>query len=238
MKKREIIDFLVKTTGVNKEDTEKVYNAIFDLIKQREFVSDIRHFIRFYEFLIQVTCFEDVELHKKYLYLNHLEARLNIGNVGGGYNLDGKLQATNFIQKQGTVTKKPNITGAPTVQLPIPGDGGFTESVLEKLSKIIEEINSKMGQNFNTDITVKSTLQIMDLMKESEYLEKSAKANTEEDFKLSFYSKTDDALIAGLEQNQDFYSLLLNNEEIQHNVLDIFIPELYKMLRAKQQPNQ
>lgn len=35
MKKREIIDFLVKTTGVNKEDTEKVYNAIFDLIKQQ-----------------------------------------------------------------------------------------------------------------------------------------------------------------------------------------------------------
>jgi len=27
---------------------------------------DIRHFIRFYEFLIQVSCFEDVELHKKY----------------------------------------------------------------------------------------------------------------------------------------------------------------------------
>ena len=35
MKKREIIDFLVKITGVNKEDTKKVYNAIFDLIKQQ-----------------------------------------------------------------------------------------------------------------------------------------------------------------------------------------------------------
>lgn len=218
----------------------KAANALkkIDLIKQREFVSDIRHFIRFYEFLIQVTCFEDVELHKKYLYLNHLEARLNIGDGGGGYNLDGKLQATNFIQKQGTVTKKPNITGAPTVQLPIPGDGGFTEPELEKLSKIIDEINSKMGTKFDTDVAVKSMLQIKDLMKKSEDLQKSAKANTEEDFKLSFYSEIDKVLIAGLEQNQDFYSLLLNNEEVQHNVLDIFIPELYKMMRAEQQPNQ
>lgn len=203
----------------------------FELSKQREFVSDIRHFIRFYEFLIQVTCFEDVDLHKKYLYLNHLEARLNIGSGGGGYNLEGKLQATNFIQKKDKVTKKAPITGTPNVKLPVPGNSGFTEPELEKLSKIIEEINSKMGTKFDTDIAVKSMLQIKDLMKKSVELQKSAKANTEEDFKLSFYSKIDDALISGLEQNQDFYSLLLNNEEVQHNILDIFIPELYKMMR-------
>lgn len=36
----------------------------YDVIKQLEIVSVVRHFIRFYEFLIQVSCFEDVELHK------------------------------------------------------------------------------------------------------------------------------------------------------------------------------
>lgn len=33
--------------------------------EQNEIVLAINHFIRLYEFLIQVTCFEDVELHKK-----------------------------------------------------------------------------------------------------------------------------------------------------------------------------
>lgn len=209
----------------------------YDVPKQREFITNVRHFIRFYEFLIQVTCFEDVELHKKYVYLTHLEARLNIGDKGGGYNLDGKLQATNFVQKKEKETKNTKITGAPVVKLPVPGDGSITEAAKEKLSQIIEEINSKMGTKFDTDVAVKSMLQIKDLMMKSDSLKTSAKNNTEADFKDSFYSNVDDALIDGLEQNQDFYTLLLNNDEVKRNVLDIFVPEIYNMTR-KEQPTQ
>lgn len=206
----------------------------YDVPKQREFVMNVRHFIRFYEFLIQVTCFEDVELHKKYVYLTHLEARLNIGDKGGGYNLDGKLQATNFVQKKEKETKNTKITGAPVVKLPVPGDGSITEAAKEKLSQIIEEINNKMGTKFDTDVAVKSMLQIKDLMMKSDSLKTSAKNNTEADFKDSFYSNVDDALIDGLEQNQDFYTLLLNNDEVKRNVLDIFVPEIYNMMRKEQ----
>lgn len=206
----------------------------YDVPKQREFITIVRHFIRFYEFLIQVTCFEDVELHKKYVYLTHLEARLNIGDKGGGYNLDGKLQATNFVQKKEKETNNTKITGAPVVKLPVPGDGSITEAAKEKLSQIIEEINSKMGTKFDTDVAVKSMLQIKDLMMKSDSLKTSAKNNTEADFKDSFYSNVDDALIDGLEQNQDFYTLLLNNDEVKRNVLDIFVPEIYNMMRKEQ----
>ena len=210
----------------------------YDVPKQREFITNVRHFIRFYEFLIQVTCFEDVELHKKYVYLTHLEARLNIGDKGGGYNLDGKLQATNFVQKKEKETKNTKITGAPVVKLPVPGDGSITEAAKEKLSQIIEEINSKMGTKFDTDVAVKSMLQIKDLMMKSDSLKTSAKNNTEADFKDSFYSNVDDALIDGLEQNQDFYTLLLNNDEVKRNVLDIFVPEIYNMMRKEQQAQE
>ena len=41
----------------------------------------------------------------------------------------------------------------------------------------------------------------------------------------------DDALIEGLEQNQDFFSLLLSNDEIKKQVLGIFTEEIYKSLR-------
>ena len=41
----------------------------------------------------------------------------------------------------------------------------------------------------------------------------------------------DDALIDGLEQNQDFFSLLLSNDEIKREVLGIFTEEIYKSLR-------
>ena len=36
----------------------------YELIKQHEIVAMMRHFVRFYEFLLQVSCFEDTDLHK------------------------------------------------------------------------------------------------------------------------------------------------------------------------------
>ena len=47
----------------------------------------------------------------------------------------------------------------------------------------------------------------------------------------SFTNDIDDALIEGLEQNQDFFSLLLSNDEIKKQVLGIFTEEIYKSLR-------
>ena len=74
-------------------------------------------------------------------------------------------------------------------------------------------------------------LQIRDLLMKSERLRTSAKTNTIQDFEFSYFDDIDDALIEGLSQNQDFFSLLLNNEEIKHQVLGIFTDEIYKSLR-------
>ena len=63
-------------------------------------------------------------------------------------------------------------------------------------------------------------------------LKTSAQNNSEKDFEFSFYDDIDDALIEGLEQNQDFFTLLLNNEEIKRSVLGIFSGEIYSSLRG------
>lgn len=74
-------------------------------------------------------------------------------------------------------------------------------------------------------------LQIRDILMKSNKLKTSAKNNSARDFKLSYFDDIDDALIEGLSQNQDFFSLLLNNEEIKREVLGIFTDEIYKSLR-------
>ena len=68
---------------------------------QRQCVADMRSFVRFYEFLLQVSSFEDTDLHKKYNFVSYLLAYINIKHPGGGFNLDGKIKATNFVQKKG-----------------------------------------------------------------------------------------------------------------------------------------
>lgn len=39
--------------------------------------------------------------------------------------------------------------------------------------------------------------------------------------------------IEGLEQNQDFFTLLLSNDEIKRQVLGVFTEEIYRSLREK-----
>ncbi|MFR8873605.1 MAG: type I restriction endonuclease subunit R [Oscillospiraceae bacterium] len=83
----------------------------YEYEEQREAVAAMRSFVRYYEFLLQVSCFEDVELHKKYNFIAYLLAYINIKHPGAGFNLDGKIKASNFIQKKGEEHVSPNLRG-------------------------------------------------------------------------------------------------------------------------------
>ena len=74
-------------------------------------------------------------------------------------------------------------------------------------------------------------LQIKDLLMKSDKLKVSAKNNTVKDFEFAYFDNIDDALIEGLEQNQDFFSLLLSNKDIKEKVLGIFTEEIYNSLK-------
>ncbi len=70
-----------------------------------------------------------------------------------------------------------------------------------------------------------------DIYMKSDKLKTSAKNNTQQDFEFSYFDDIDDALIEGLSQNQDFFSMLLSNDEMKHQVMGIFSDEIYKSLR-------
>ena len=69
------------------------------------------------------------------------------------------------------------------------------------------------------------------ILMKSDKLKTSARNNTQQDFEFSYFDDIDDALIEGLSQNQDFFSLLLNDEEIKREVLGIFTEEIYTSLK-------
>ena len=199
--------------------------------KRGQIALDIRHFIRFYEFLLQASCFEDVELHKKYNFLSYLIAYIRINHGGGGYNLDGMIKASEFLQKKSEEHKKSDITASPVMKLPTAYDIVLSPAKEERLSQIIREINSRTGRQYDNDVAIKAALQIRDIMKKSEELKTSAKNNSEQDFEFAYFDHVDDALIDGLEQNQDFFTLLLQNDEIKHEVLGLFLSDTYHSLR-------
>lgn len=200
--------------------------------EQRELIATMRKFARFYEFLLQVSCFEDTELHKKYNFVAYLLAYINIRHPGSGYNLDGKINAMNFVQKKKEEHIKSKIKSNPVTKLPTADNFILSQDKEEKLSEIIAEINSIAGKDYDNDVAVKAMLQIRDIMMKSDKLKTSAKNNTEKDFEFAYYDNIDDALIEGLEQNQDFFTLLLGNDEIKRRVLGIFSEDIYNSLKA------
>lgn len=199
--------------------------------EQKELIVTMRRFVRFYEFLLQVSCFEDTELHKKYRFIALLLAYVNIKHPGGGFNLDGKIDAMNFVQKKKEEHTKTKHKSNPITKLPTAENFVLSEDKEEKLSEIIAEINSIAGKSYDNDVAVKAMLQIKDIMMKSEKLKTSAKSNTSKDFKFAYFDNIDDALIEGLEQNQDFFTLLLGNEEMKKKVLGIFSDEIYNSLK-------
>jgi type I restriction enzyme R subunit len=120
----------------------------------------------------------------------------------------------------------------PILKLPL-ADISLSEDKMELLSRIIADINSRTGKNFDNEVAVKAMLQIKDIMMKSDSLKASAQNNTAKDFEFTYFDNIDDALIEGLEQNKDFFTLLLNNDDIKKQVLGIFSDEIYMSLRGE-----
>lgn len=221
--KKALTFYLQKSTKLLKQ---------YDVLTQKEIRLHMSGFVRFYEFLLQASCFKDIDIHKKYVFITYLLSYLDIAGGGSGFDLTGKIKASQFVQKKGETHTKEKLVSKPVTKLPQSDGFNLTEAKKERLSQIIAEINSRTGKSYDNDVAVKAMLQIKDILMKSDKLKKSAKNNSEADFEFSFYDDIDDALIEGLEQNQDFFTLLLNNDELKRQVLGIFSGEIYKKLRG------
>ena len=203
----------------------------YDEEKQTEIQTTVRHFIRCYEFFIQATCFKDIEMHKKYKFLSYLQTYFKARHSGGGFDLTGKIKADHFVQKKSGEFGTTKHTADPIVTLPTSEPLNTTSARTEKLSQIIEEINSKTGKNYDARIASKAILQINEQFLKSKTMQNRAQHNKLQEFALVFFDEVDSILSNNISQNEDFFELLLNNDEIKHRLFDTFVDDIYIRLR-------
>ncbi len=225
-KDKKYLTYLIESAKIKFENLEQE--------KQKEFMKLLKSFINLYEFIMQASCLEDVGLHKKYRFITYFISFVNIRHAGNGFDLEGKIQATDFIQKKTGEYTDTKITPDPVVKLPVADKFIITPAKEELLSKIIYEINARTGNAFNTDVAVKSILQIKDILLKSNELKLSAKNNTLKDFEFALYSNVDKALLEGFSQNNEFFKILLNDENLAKEVIGIFTDEIYNTLRDEE----
>ena len=209
--------------------TEEISNGYNE--EQKEIYQTLKSFKRCYEFLLQVSDLEDIELQKKYDFIIYLLKYMNINKPGEGYDLTNKVRAYNFNQKKTGEFKDNKHNSSPVVKLPVADSVNLSEEKKKRLSEIIKEINEKTGSDFDEDVAVKSMLQIKDLMMKSKHLKSSAANNKEKDFELTYFDNIDNILVDGLDQNQKFFTFLLKNKEFKKEILGTFAEEIYKALR-------
>ena len=111
---------------------------------------------------------------------------------------------------------------------------GFYVAIIRavwKISIIVPCFNEEETLLLFYDEATKAMLQIKDLLLENENLKNGAKNNNEDDFIFSFYDDADEALLEGLMDNNEFFTILLNDRNLKKRVLDAFKHSVYEQLK-------
>ena len=125
------------------------------------------------------------------------------------------------------------MVAEPEIEYPVSSDPAVaTDEQRKKLSEIIEEINAAFDKHFDADVKWEKLLKIKEILSKNENLKKSALANTFADFHFAYDDEVDNALSDNYDDDEDFYSLLLDNDEVRKKTTHIFMWEIYTGFRG------
>jgi len=203
-----------------------------DETQRKDLYSKMRKFVKWYDFMVQAAFLDDTLLYKKRTFVDLLLGHLDSGRGGEGFSLWDKVDAIGFRQEKTLETHSPKVEGNPEITMPTL-DSIPEEDEEENLSKIIERLNSTYGVNLDPKVAGKGVEQIIAKAEHDEELRRIAVANDFRNFALPFDdAATKRLIVESYEQSEDFYNLLLNNDEARRTVLNAIARNVYEKLRS------
>ncbi|MGM0878879.1 MAG: type I restriction endonuclease subunit R [Bacillota bacterium] len=211
---------------------KKRYNDLTDE-EQRDFISKARKFISIYMFILQITPFQDVELHKLFVYLRFLLKKISLKKKGK-IDLEDKVVLEYYsIKKKG----KSNISLGEDdeehiVSIDISGGKSNVDPPTDPLTAILERLNSKNGTDFGEHEKL-NIQQIVDIAAEDETLRTQAQNNPYDDFILGFRKRFMDYVVDGYEKNQGFFGKILEDDIFRDQIEDYIGEHIYEVLKQE-----
>lgn len=211
---------------------ETVEGDVVHEISQENFKHSLQTFTRLYSFLTQIMPFMDVDLEKLYTYGRFLLKKLPRRSQSDRFQLGDEVSLEYYrIQKIATE----NIAMEPQEEYELPGisTAGIRMSKEEKaaLSEIITVINKRFG----TEFTISDKLlfdQIEEDMVADEKLSAQAKSNSIDNFKFGFKEAATDKFINRMDQNEDIFTRMMDNDDFNGLVMDYLLKRVYNRLRT------
>lgn len=198
--------------------------------QQDDFKHALTSFVRLYAFLSQIMPFGDMELEKLYTYSRFLLKKLPKIETDP-FHLGDEVDLEYYrLQKM----KESFIVMEDQAEYGLDGitDAGIRTSIDEKvpLSEIIEVLNERFGTEFDEADKLFFS-QIEEELISNDKLAQQAKSNTIENFKFGFDDVFLDALISRMDQNQDIFSKIMDDEEFKRVVNTLMLKRVYERLR-------
>ena len=159
------------------------------------------------------------------------------GTSGNNFDIADKITVSHFRQKQKEVHQHSEVEAKSEVTIKKPKQVTLEEDQKKTLSTIIDELNNFYNKDYEVDSTTKAAMQIRDLLLNNpsirKKLEKSARSNGIHEFKYTYDDCMQEVLVEALDQNTEFFTLLLNTPEIRNKFAQVFMPYVYHLLGDK-----
>ena len=198
---------------------------------QDDMKNAVRSFVRLYSFLSQIMPFHDVELEKLYTYLRFFQKKLPRKNLSERFQLTDEVALEYYrLQKieEGQIYLEKGEEG----QLSGVKEAGvrYLKEEFAPISEIINVLNERLGTEFKVADRL-SVEQMKEDLLEDEKLEQQAKTNTIENFKYAFDDIFMDVVINRMEQNQEFFLKVLDDNRVSSMIKDLLLSEVYHAFR-------
>jgi type I restriction enzyme R subunit len=193
-------------------------------------------FVRLYAFLAQIMPFSDVELEKLYVYLRFLLTKLPRDGQGAALHLDDEVALEYYrLQKVREGSVELERDGEAPLD-PLSEAGMRQEKEIQaRLSEIIDLLNTRFGTDF-TDADKLFFEQIEEELVRDDTLGQQARNNSIDNFRYGFDEVFLEKLIGRMEDNQEIFARILDDEEFGTLVRDWMLRKVYQ--RLNKEPGQ
>ena len=198
--------------------------------RQEEFRAKVNAFKNLYAFLGQIVPFADPDLEKLYTYGRLLLRKLPPPAGGAPVDLGDDVVLASYklkLDAEGELTLKAGGSG----ELPGPEytGTGTAKPPQERLSTIIEVINTRFGTDFDAqDLVDGVTAQLV----ADADLQQAARVNDKGNFGVPFREALDDALVTRHEKHGDFINKLFQDEALGAFFRNWMLDQVYGRLRG------
>lgn len=212
------------------EETQQ--GDIVNDISQENFKHALQTFTRTYSFLTQIMPFSDVELEKLFTYGRFLLKKLPRKSQSDRFQLGDEV-SLEYYRLQKVAEQSIALESQGEYGLEGGNEAGIRMTKEEKaaLSEIITVINKRFGTEFNQADKLLFD-QIEEDMVADERLVAQAKSNTIENFKFGFKEAMFDAFIGRMDQNQDIFARMMDDQDFSGLVMDYMLKKVYGRLNG------